>query len=426
MRKIGISGLISSLIVLMVIFAFREEEQKPKLSYDPLPLPLPHYEFLNLAENVLHFPQQPNSFSDVWESLDRALFEDSASFNIVHMGGSHVQAGVLSERLREHFQNISPGMDAKRGLFFPFKLAKTNGPSNLRFERIGSWDAQRCAHNRHNAIWGMCGMEVSSISDTCGLDLYAIRTDSSRYGFHSFTLIHNIEIQADQSLLKADRIEVDSTLRTTTYHWNTIQDSLSLRFYPQEGEEVRIFGGLLDHQKGGIAYHEIGVNGASTKSYLRCEKMPKELELLQADLVVFGIGINDAYMSQSNFDREEFKLRYKAIAEQFRAVKENVQFLWITNNDSYYRRRYPNKNAFAVQEAMYELAEEYDGAVYDLFEVMGGLGSISDWERAGLAKADKIHFSRKGYVLQADMMFEAIRQAYGKHLEEKYLTNNIK
>ncbi len=426
MRNIGISGLFGSLIVLLVIFSFREEEQKLPITYDPLPLPLPQYDFLNLAENVLQFPQNDTAFASVWESLDRALFEDSVSFNIVHMGGSHVQAGVLSERLREHFQHLSPGLDAKRGLFFPFKLAKTNGPSNLRFERIGAWNAQRCAHNKHDAIWGMCGMEVSSSSDTCGLDLYAIRTDSSRYGFHTFTLIHNIEIQPDHQLLHADRIEVDSTLRTTTYHWDTPQDSLSLRFYPEEGEEVRLFGGLLDHEKGGIAYHEIGVNGASTKSYLRCERMPKELELLQADLVVFGIGINDAYMSKNDFDKAEFKLRYKAIAEQFRAVKNNVQFLWITNNDSYYRRRYPNKNAFAVQEAMYELAAEYGGAVYDLFEVMGGLGSISEWEKAGLAKADKIHFSREGYVLQADLMFEAIRQSYGKHLEEKYLTNNIK
>ena len=424
MKFLAVTGIVALFSASMAVLNTSETPKTKSLDYEPVPLPLPHYDFLKLDKNELIFPSGPNAYQFLWEKMDQALFEENSTFNIVHMGGSHVQAGVLSERLREHFQNITPGMDAKRGLFFPFKLAKTNGPSNLRFERIGEWDAQRCAHNKHQAIWGMCGMEVSSMSDTCGLDLFAIRSDSSRYGFHAFTLIHNVELQPDLTLLHPDQVIVDTLLRTSTYVWEEAQDSLQLRFYLNEGQSVSIYGGLLDNNEGGIAYHEIGVNGASTKSYLRCEQMPKELELLNADLVVFGIGINDAYMSKSDFNKEEFKLRYKELAEQFRAVRPNVQFLWITNNDSYYRRKHPNKNALVVQEAMYELAEEYNGAVYDLFEVMGGLGSILDWEKAGLAKADKIHFSREGYVLQADMMFEAIRQAYGTHLEKKYLTNN--
>jgi lysophospholipase L1-like esterase len=92
----------------------------------------------------------------------------------------------------------------------------------------------------------------------------------------------------------------------------------------------------------------------------------------------------------------------------------------VTNNDTYYQKKYPNKNAIAVQEVMFKLAKKYDGAVFDLFEVMGGLGSINDWERASLAASDRVHLSRKGYELQADLMTYAFQKALGDYLDKKY------
>jgi lysophospholipase L1-like esterase len=92
----------------------------------------------------------------------------------------------------------------------------------------------------------------------------------------------------------------------------------------------------------------------------------------------------------------------------------------VTNNDTYYQKRHPNKNAIAVQQVMYKLAKKYDAAVFDLFEVMGGLGSISDWENAQLAASDRVHLSKKGYELQADLMAVAFQKALGDYLDKKY------
>lgn len=73
---------------------------------------------------------------------------------------------------------------------------------------------------------------------------------------------------------------------------------------------------------------------------------------------------------------------------------------------------------------MMNLAREYNGAYWDLFEIMGGLNSIKLWERNGLAQKDKVHFTRKGYYLNADLLFVAFRNAYGDHLANKYYTHN--
>jgi lysophospholipase L1-like esterase len=100
-----------------------------------------------------------------------------------------------------------------------------------------------------------------------------------------------------------------------------------------------------------------------------------------------------------------------------------VSFIFVTNNDTYYNRKYPNRNALKVQEVMQNLAEKHNGAVYDMFAIMGGLGSIDDWRDNNLAAKDRIHLTKRGYELQADLMFEAFRNSFGDYLSEPKIEN---
>ena len=65
---------------------------------------------------------------------------------------------------------------------------------------------------------------------------------------------------------------------------------------------------------------------------------------------------------------------------------------------------------------MMKLAKKYGAGVWDMYGVMGGLGSVKTWEQAGLAKRDKIHFTRDGYRVVGDLLFEAIIKSYYGHL----------
>jgi lysophospholipase L1-like esterase len=136
------------------------------------------------------------------------------------------------------------------------------------------------------------------------------------------------------------------------------------------------------------------------------------------DLVIFGLGINDAYKPDSEWHPEEYKARYDTLVDWFRTINPECAFIFMTNNDSYYKRRTPNKHALDVVQVMQQLSEEHDAAVWDLFGVMGGLNSIALWEEQGLAKSDKIHFTRAGYRLNSDLLFWAIWEAYEAHLKQ--------
>ena len=403
-----------------VVSSFRTcEDLVQESCYDPIPLSIPKYDFIDYTQNKLTFPGGDSAFQAFFAQLDRVIFEPNQHLSIVHMGGSHVQAGVLSHRLRQHFQNLSCDLDHERGLFFPFKLAKTNGPHHLKINRIGDWTSTRCAHNRQYDDWGMTGISVVSNSDTCGMDLIAYKSDSVRYTFNSLKLFHDGDALPKMCYPLPDSLRTNEKERLTQYFWNSYQDSLSLRIFSTDSTDCTIYGAIMENDQRGITYNAIGVNGASTRSYLRCPKIGSDFKHLNADLVIFGIGINDAYMSTDRFDEELFYSRYDSLASFFIAANPSTKFIWLTNNDSYYKKRYANKNSFKVSKQMNLLAEKYQGAVWDLFGVMGGLGSVKQWQSAGLAKADKIHFTEAGYELSADLFFDAFRQAYTQRIVDR-------
>jgi len=93
----------------------------------------------------------------------------------------------------------------------------------------------------------------------------------------------------------------------------------------------------------------------------------------------------------------------------------------VTNNDSYRRVRKDkykvNPNGLVAQEAFMEMGTRYNAAVWDQFNIMGGLESMQEWEKAGLAKKDKVHFTNEGYRLLGDLLYNALMDRYIEHLK---------
>ena len=131
--------------------------------------------------------------------------------------------------------------------------------------------------------------------------------------------------------------------------------------------------------------------------------------------MIFSVGINDAYDSQ--FTASNYEKNYDTLIQYFQTVSPNTALLFTTNNDSYFKRKYPNKKAEEVRTVMKNLATKYGGGVWDMYGLMGGLGSVRTWEKAGLAKKDKIHFTKAGYETVGDLLFEAIIKSYNDFLD---------
>ncbi len=384
---------------------------------------LPEYPFINYRQNKIQYYGDTTSFNRFYNKLDELIFNGQGRVNILHMGGSHVQAGVLSNRLRENLFSLSEGIKGPRGFLFPFRLAHTNGPGNFKVEYAGDWEGCKNSHNKHHCNWGASGYTATTLDSNATFKLWSFDTDSVIYPFTKVKVFYDMipesfSLALDSSFLVYETL-VDSTDNSVEFFLGQAYDTLQIQIVKTDSLQTSFtLQGLRldDFSESGLVYNAIGVNGASVPSYLRCALMENQLRSINPDLVIFGIGINDAYQPTSSFNVSQFEMNYDSLIQQILHVNPYANFLFLTNNDSYYKRRNANRNALGVREGMINLAKKYDGAVWDLFEIMGGLNSIRTWEQAGLAKSDKIHFTSAGYTLQADLLFYSLREAYGDYL----------
>lgn len=364
-------------------------------------VPIPDVLGIRLGQNRLDFPGSRERF----DSLLCRLRDSEKHLNILHIGGSHVQAGILSNRLREHF-------DAARGLLFPWKAIGTNAPADYSLIPSGIWGKSRCTESAPTERLGMSGAAAITSDSLATLRLEL----PAKYAFSRLRIIGEGEGAAEPYLVldNGDTIMAERSGGDFLFLLDR-PDSLCTIAMSGVGDSARfVFRGIWPESgQQRIVYTESGVNGASVPSWLRCELLEEELSrICPPDLVIMGIGINDANVLPARFDAEAFKASYRRLMDELRRVNPNVCFLFITNNDCWLRvgrqRRTYNRNTQKVEQAMMELAGECDGAVWNQFRIMGGYGSSGRWVNARLMNRDHIHFLRPGYELLADLLYNAI------------------
>ena len=92
-------------------------------SWLPVPIEIPEYNFLEDSKNTLVVPQGGDStlLNNFLARYDTLLREHKGKLNIVHIGGSHVQAGVLTDQIRLNLNNNDFSAWRRRGTFSHIK-----------------------------------------------------------------------------------------------------------------------------------------------------------------------------------------------------------------------------------------------------------------------------------------------------------------
>lgn len=389
-------------------------------SQNDFPYTVQDYPFVRQDLNHLIFPGDSSDFQALYQRIDQVLFRGEGQINIVHIGGSHIQADMWSDRLRQRLQTFYPGTRGSRGLLFPFRMAKTNNPYNYRPEYTGTWERCRCTERKKNCTLGLTGISVTTYDTLSSIRIFFRGDDYPQYAFNRIRVFHDLGPTAFSLALNNDstiyRIEEEPENGCSVIYLDAhlTEMELVIRKADSLQNHFTLYGIGLESDDPGFVYHAIGVNGAATTSYKRCNLFETHLRPIQPDLVVFSIGINDA--NGPKFDPSYYERNYDELVRRVKAANPQAAILFTTNNDSYYQRRYPNRNAEKVRDAMLNLAKRHGAAVWDMYGVMGGLGSIKKWQAEGLANKDKIHLLKPGYQLVADLMFNALLESYDRHL----------
>lgn len=391
------------------------------------------YPFINYSADTLIFDPDNTNLNLFFDKYNQVIQTGKGHINIMHIGGSHVQAGTFPHTIRQNILLTNPSLIASRGMIFPYSAApRSNNPQDYQVRSIGKFQIIRNVFPEHAVPLGVTGVAVIT-SDTLS-ELRIIFKDSLlQFKTNRIILLGYADSSSITPTIWIDSTEYfpvsyDSIKKRYLFETRQFTDSFTLKINNANGEKFIINGFYLGNSSDGITYHSIGVNGANTNSFLRCQNFEQDLDLINPDLVIFGIGINDA--SGPNFKPEEFKQNYLALVNIIKQKNPNCSFIFVTNNDSFKKTKVKvkkrrkvkwinNENVLEVQEVMYDLAEITHGAVFDQYEIMGGAKSMAKWYEFKLAQKDRVHFTKAGYVLMGNLLFNAFNDAYHKINPEK-------
>ncbi|WP_224491563.1 GDSL-type esterase/lipase family protein [Robertkochia flava] len=368
--------------------------------------------------NTLYYAEDSPAFHHFFTQLDSVYQGKKEKLHIMHIGGSHIQADFYSNKLRTYLQNMNEVATSQRGFVFPYHLAHTNNPLNYRVEANNDlWEGYRCSVSSHETTWGLAGVTAAFRE---AVDTITIRSNyknddlRTRYCFNRLRIFYDTwtddyQVRViDSSLVLSDSLVDRGKFREFRFGGDLEEISIEVRRSEGAGKdsEFLLMGLEMMNDEPGIEYTSIGANGAKFDSYFRCELFEEQLSLYRPDLFIVSIGTNDAYTP--NFKPEKYERQYEEFIEMVQRVNPDCALLLTVPNDSYYKRRYPNRNTEQQQQIIHKLARKHQMAVWDFYEIMGGLGASGQWYENELMPKDRIHFTLFGYSVKADLLLDAL------------------
>jgi lysophospholipase L1-like esterase len=378
------------------------------------------YPFIQYQLNVLERADSSVNFQKFLAKTDSLFKQKKSKLNIVHFGGSHIQADIYTDYIRYHLQNDTPGIKGARGMIFPYKTAKTNNPVNYTINQTGNWKGCRNALVKNECNWGVTGINASttdslasiSVSSANKFEKLYIENIKIFYNLHCTT--HRLKLDYPQSVQSS---KTDSLGGYVEFAFSAPIDSFSFTIQKDTVDSIpfEIYGMLLENNRPGFRYHAMGVNGAKTGSFNRSSMLEHQLQFLNPDLVILSLGTNDTH--DSSFTAENYFNSYDTLIQTIKQANPNVAIIITVPNNSYVRKNIENKNLPAAEQVIKDLCAKHDAVYWNFYRIMGGPKSALTWTRNNIMKRDLVHFNREGYWVKGDLFYKAFMNSYKNYVE---------
>jgi LysM repeat protein len=415
-----------------------------------------------------------------FEKLYYMQQQGSGHINIVHIGDSHIQADLFTNRIRKGLQ--AEYGNAGAGFSFPHQLAKTNGTYNTRYKSNTSWKSRRVIYAEEPGLeLGLSGIALET-DDNFVVEL---NVKDNAYNFNTIRVITPGNANAFDLATSSKTIVMESTVPKKITHKiksgevlgsiarkygvtvaqikqanglksNNIRAGKTLKIPTKQMEKREIKRSEfipLDMQADSLS-HYYHSTASLDKIYLLPHSGQKEYNLsglvLENDapgILYHSIGVNGAKAGDYN--------RFPLFFEQLPALKPDLVVISLGTNESFdkmstdaylaqlnkfiasvkaqcpgaailvttpppslFKRRYPNTFAAAYAKgiAMQEADKEY--ATWDMYSELGGLYGVPRNARRGYIGPDRVHYTHDGYEKQGKLFTEAFIKAY-----ENFKTN---
>lgn len=412
--KIAITNLFS----LFLVFTFGIICGHETLAQDN-PYKIDKYTFINYEKNEFTI-YDTLSYNSLFYEFTQIGLKGKGKVNIVHIGDSHIQADFLSGNFRKKIQSFFLGSISGRGFVFPYKVANTNNPLNYKVTSTGNWESCRNVEKELKCKLGLSGIAVITSDSTAKIKVSITDKTMPGYDFDRLMVFHDIDENCLEPIIllptptnKTINKDLGYTLFEFTESVTHIE--MGLQKTTNKQQHFALHGFNFDSNDSGIIYHTIGVNGAQYESYLKCEYFVPHLKAIEPDWVIVSLGTNDVYTDV--FDSVQFTKNVDKLINNIKKAAPTSAILLTTPGDHRIKRAYINDFTETASNTLKQKALVHNISYWDFNKIMGGKGSIDAWQATGMGHTDFLHYTRKGYEYQGQLLFNAFLKAYDSYLE---------
>ena len=427
--------------------------------------------------NKIYYAEQLKTF---FEKVQKMIRSKEGKINIVHIGDSHIQADFFSGRMRSLLQDRFG--NGGLGFAFPYKLAKTNGNSLVRYSSNAEWSSYRNIFPVKDAQVGLSGIALSTNNSNAVIELSVrdasygfsrmkVFTPSNKKEFNVGTASQKVFLESTAPKKISHQIKRGESLgaiankynttiteikKANNMKTNTIHVGKRLSIPTKQRESVVVSNNMFNELSGekNDVFYTFELGEELDRIYFYSNQQAEAYDLngvvLENDkpgILYHTIGVNGARFSDytkydlffkqlrglepdlvivsmgtnESFDRmsgRDFQEQVNMFLAKVKKVAPHASVLLTTPPPSYFSKDKPNTVAAELSNEL--IINGIDGkyAIWDLYYNLGATLGLPSLRENGMLSKDLVHYTVKGYEYTGDLFYEALIDAYNQFVKQ--------
>lgn len=363
------------------------------------------------------------AFGRLFSGLD-----EHGQVEVLHYGDSQIEgdriSGVMRNAWQRRWGGHGPGLQAAVPLVQSFAVEQSHEGAWERHTRYGRRDT-----TDRDERYGLLACYASISDSASGFNCLTIAPENRNHvqfgRWNGLRLWHDSVGMTCPLLL--DGHPVDTLTAGAPPSAITLfpspMDTVHRTFAPSElcfsGIPPRIFA--IEPIGEGVQWHGIPMRGSSGTLFRRLERplFTRQLRTVAPHLVILQFGGNMVPYCKDQADADRYAGWFSSQIRLFHQVLPEAAILVIGPSDMSEKRglewtTYPFLTD--IRDALKKAAMEEGAAFWDLFDVMGGAGSMPAWVASAppLAGPDHVHFTPHGAKQVGTLLDRSFLAAYGE------------